>query len=244
MKKALVALAVLLAIAGGAAYWLYESLDVIVKFALEHYGPDIAGVTVKVGHVEISPKDGRGMLKGIEIGNPPGFTTTHAARLGEVRLALDPATIREPLVHVREIAIEAPLIVYERAGKGTNLDAIQRNIEGYVARNVPVSDSGDKPAAGSGSFRHLFVIDRVSIRGAKVTMTNAGLRGQGITFDLPDIELRDLGKRQGGLTASQAASIVTNTLIAKIGQRVLTNVDLLRKGGVEGAIDALKGLIR
>ena len=37
---------------------------------------------------------------------------------------------------------------------------------------------------------------------------------------------------------------VTNTLIAKIGQKVLTNIDLLRKGGVEGAIDALKGLIR
>ena len=82
------------------------------------------------------------------------------------------------------------------------------------------------------------------VSGAKVTMTNAGLRGQGITFDLPDIELRDLGKRQGGLTASQAASMVTNTLVAKIGQKVLTNIDLLRKGGVEGAIDALKGLIR
>jgi len=244
LKKALVALVVLLALVAGALFWLYESLDVLVKFTLEHYGPDVAGVTVKVGHVEISPKDGRGMLRGIEIGNPPGFTTTHAAKLGEVRLALDPATIREPLVHVREIAIEAPLIVYERGGKGTNLDAIQKNIENYAASNVPVSESGDKSAAGSGSARHLFVIDRVSIHGAKVTMTNAGLRGQGITFDLPDIELRDLGKRQGGLTASQAASIVTNTLIAKIGQKVLTNIDLLRKGGVEGAIDALKGLIR
>ena len=92
--------------------------------------------------------------------------------------------------------------------------------------------------------RHLFIVDRISIRGAKVTMTNTALHGQGITFDLPDIELRDVGKRQNGLTASQVAAIVSNTLIAKIGQRVLTNLDLLRKGGVEGAIDAPKGLIR
>jgi uncharacterized protein involved in outer membrane biogenesis len=244
MKKALVALLILVALVAGALFWVYESLDVLVKFTLEHYGPDVAGVTVRVGHVEISPQDGRGMLKAIEIGNPPGFSATHAAKLGEVRVALDPATIRAPIVRVREIAIEAPLIVYERGSKGTNLDAIQRNIEGYVARNVPVSESGDKSAGAPSGARHLFVIDRLAIRGAKVTMTNTALRGQGITFDLPDIELRDLGKRQGGLTASQVAGIVTNTLIARIGQRVLTNIDLLRKGGVEGAIDALKGLIR
>jgi hypothetical protein len=88
------------------------------------------------------------------------------------------------------------------------------------------------------------VIDRLLIRGAKVTMTSPALKGQGVTFDLPDIELRDLGRREGGLTASQVASVVANTLVSRIAQRVLSNIDLLRKGGVEGAIDALKGLVR
>jgi hypothetical protein len=37
--------------------------------------------------------------------------------------------------------------------------------------------------------------------------------------------------------------VVTNAIIARIAQRVLSNIDLLRKGGIEGAIDALKGLI-
>jgi hypothetical protein len=75
-------------------------------------------------------------------------------------------------------------------------------------------------------------------------MTTPSLKGQGVTFDLPDIELRDIGKRQNGVTASQAASIVANVLVARIAQRVLSNIDLLRKGGVEGALDALKGLVR
>ncbi|MGE5097232.1 MAG: hypothetical protein ACM3SO_19005, partial [Betaproteobacteria bacterium] len=65
-----------------------------------------------------------------------------------------------------------------------------------------------------------------------------------ITFDLPDITLRDVGKRQNGLTASELANVVANALIQRIGQKVLTNMELLRKGGVEGAIDALKGLLR
>jgi hypothetical protein len=75
-------------------------------------------------------------------------------------------------------------------------------------------------------------------------MTNPALKGQGITFDLPDIELRDMGKRQNGITASEAANIVAGTLIARIAQRLLTSADLLRKGGVEGAVDALKGLLK
>jgi hypothetical protein len=74
-------------------------------------------------------------------------------------------------------------------------------------------------------------------------MTTPSLKGQGVNFDLPDIELRDIGKRQDGLTASQVAAVVTNAIIARIAQRVLSNIDLLRKGGIEGAIDALKGLI-
>ena len=45
MKKLAIALAVLAALAAGALWWTYESLVVIVKFALEYYGPKVAGST-------------------------------------------------------------------------------------------------------------------------------------------------------------------------------------------------------
>ena len=241
MKKALAAVAILILEVAAVAFWAYHSLDVIVKYALEHYAPDVAGVTVKVGEVRISPRDGRGSLTAVEIGNPPGFSAPRAARLGEISVAMNPVTASDPIVIIHDITIDAPLITYERGNKGTNLDAIQRNIEAYVKRSAASSDG--KTAAGTG-IRHRFVIERLAIRGAKVTMTNPALKGQGVTFDLPDIELRDLGKRQGGLTASEVANIVATTLIARIAQRLLTDVDLLRRGGVGGALDALKGLIR
>jgi hypothetical protein len=75
-------------------------------------------------------------------------------------------------------------------------------------------------------------------------MTNPALRGQGLTFDLPDIELSDIGKRQKGLRASEIADIVTGAIISRIAQKMLTSIELLRKGGVEGAVDALKGLFK
>lgn len=243
MKKAGIAVIVLLALAAIGVYWAYNSLDVIVKFALEHYGPDIAGVSVTVGEVRISPGDGRGSLKGIEIGNPAGFTAPRAARLGEISVALDPATVRAPIVIVHDITIDSPAITYERGKGGTNLDAIQRSIAAYVERSAPASPGGDRSAPGADA-RHKFVIDKLSIRRARVTMTSAGLKGQGVSFDIPDIELADVGKDRGGVTASEAASLVASTLISRISQKLLTNIDLLRKGGVGGAVDALKGLLK
>lgn len=241
MKKVLVVLAVLAVVAAGAAFWAYHSVDLIVKVALEHFGPDVTGVAITVGEVRISPRDGRGSLKGVEIANPAGFTSPRAARLGEMSVAIDPATLGGPVILIREIKVESASISYERGNRTTNLDTIQKSIEGYIKRSAGGQESG---VSSFGGAKRKFIIERLGIRGAKVTMTNPALKGQGITFDLPDIELRDMGKRQNGITASEAANIVAGTLIARITQRVLTSVDLLRKGGVEGAVDALKGLLK
>jgi len=241
MKKLLVIVVVVLAVIAGVAYWAYNSLDLIVQIAVEHYAPEIAGVSVNVRSVDISARDGRGTVRGLEIGNPPGFAAPKAASVGELRVALDPATVREPIVHIRELTVDAPVITYERGDHGTNLQAIQKNIRRYIDQSGGPSES--RPAEAKHG-RRKFIVDRLTIQGGRVTMTNPALKGQGISFNLPDIELHDVGTRQGGLTASEIANVVATELEARIAQRVLTSIDLLRKGGVGGAIDALKGLLR
>jgi len=243
LKRALVALVVLVVIAAGAVWVAFNYLDVAVKWALEHYGPIVAGVPVKVREVQISPQNGRGAVRGLEIGNPSGFNAARAARFGEIRLAIDPATITAPVIVVHELTIEDASVTYEKSTDATNLEKIQRAIEDYVKRSNEGEGAGPKGSQPREAKRR-FIVERLTVKGAKVTMTNAALKGQGITFDLPDIALRDVGKRQGGLTASELAQVVTSTLAQRIAQKVLTNVDLLRKGGIEGAIDALKGLLR
>lgn len=208
--------------------------------ALERYGPEVAGVPVKVGEVNISPRDGRGVIRALEIGNPPGFGAKHAARFGEIRVVLDPATVTDKVVRIRELAIESPQVTYERASKSTNLDAISRSIEAYMRK----SGEGGAGARPQRAEKRRFVIDRLAIRNGRVLMTNPALKGQGIGFDLPPVELRDVGKRQDGLTASEVANVVAGAFQARIAQKLLTNIELLRQGGWEGALDALRGLMR
>lgn len=241
MKKALAGLALVLALGAIGVYVALHYVDVIVKVALERYGPEVAGVKVKVADVEISPRDGRGSIRGLEIGNPPGFTSARAARLGEIRVVLDPTTLTGKVIRIHEIAIVSPQVTYERGARATNLDVIQSHIEAYM-RKASGEEGGAAKAPRPEKRR--FLIDRLSIRGGRVLMTNPALRGQGVSFDLPEVLLRDVGRRQGGVTASEAAALVTGTLQNRIAQKVLTNIDLLRRGGLEGAVDALKGLIR
>lgn len=246
LRRALIAVAVLVAIAAGVAWLAFNYLDVAVKWTLEHYGPVVTGVPVKVREVQISPQNGRGAIRGLEIGNPVGFGAARAARFGEIRLAIDPSTITQKVIVVNELTVEDAAITYERTDGGNNLDRIQKTIDDYVKRADAQAEGGDAsgPGAKPRESKRRFIVERLTLRGMKVTMTNPALKGQGVTFDLPDIDLRDVGKRKGGLTASELANVVTDVLMQRIAQKVLTNVELLRKGGVQGAIDALKGLLR
>jgi uncharacterized protein involved in outer membrane biogenesis len=241
MKKTLYGLAVLFSLGGIGVYLAFNYIDVIVRVALEHWGPDVTGVSVKVGEIEISPRDGRGSIRGLEIGSPNGFTAPRAVRFGEIRVSLDPSTLTDRVIVIRSLTLDAPQITYEKGAKAANLDVIQDQIEAYVKRSGATSSIWGKYAP---SYRRKFIIERLNIRHGRVTMTNSGLKGQGLNFDLPDVELTDVGRRQDGVTASEAAAIVASTLQVKIAQKVLTNIELLRKGGIEGAVDALKGLLK
>src|SRR5256714_11448756 len=95
-------LAIVLIAALGGAWWLYNSRDALIKRALEHYGPQVTGVAVKGKAVKLEPFDGRGAITGLELGNPQGFSSPRALTPGEVRLALDPATITSDVLPVEE----------------------------------------------------------------------------------------------------------------------------------------------
>src|SRR5689334_20999533 len=112
---------------GGALWWLYASRDALIKRAIERYGPELTGVSVKVGAVKLEPMDGTGSIRGLEVGNPRGYEAPRALSLGEMRLAVDPKSLAADVVHVKELSLEAPRITYERGPGGDNLTAIQKH---------------------------------------------------------------------------------------------------------------------
>ncbi len=229
----LVAALLVLAV-GGTLWWLYTSRDALIKRAIERFGPELTGVSVKVASVKLEPLDGRGTIRGLEVGNPQGYKAPQALSLGEMRLAVDPASLTSGVVHIREITLEAPSITYERGPGGDNLTAIQKHIESYLPKSE--AGRGDSKAERQAKERR-FIIDRVEVRKARVSY------GGKLDVDVPDLVLRDLGRKSGGATAGQ----ITEQVWSGVTRQAVVSAPAALRGVEEkakSAVDAIKGLLK
>jgi hypothetical protein len=196
-------LLLLIAVAAGA-YIVYHRADLVVKVALEQMGPSFLGASVDAQAVDVVPQEGRAVFRGLEVGNVPGYSTKYAFRADEVRVIVDPLTVTNDVVVIREIVIEVPRISYERGPTAINLQPILQKIEARFKRKV--------------------VVERLEIRGGRILVTVTGAKGQGVTIELPTVLLRDLGRNKGGLTIRELAQLVAAALEAKLPQKLLTEL--------------------
>lgn len=194
------AAAVAVIAAAGGIWWLTTSIDGLVKQAIERWGPEITGVAVRVDSVNIKVREGSGTIRGLFVGNPKGFEAPHALTLREMRLTIDAASIPRDVVLIRELLLVAPDVVYERGQGSDNLAIIQKNIDAWVAKNA----GAKKADAGPGKK---FVIENVLVRDGKAHF------GSALASPMPDLHLRDVGKKSNGATAGEVAKQVWGAML-------------------------------
>ncbi len=131
-RRLLIPGGILVVILVAAVLYLGSNLDSIVKKSITKLGSDMTGVSVTVDKVGIALADGRGEIGGLVVDNPRGYRGPHAFQLGSIVLALGSAAESSDPVVIRELTIEAPDIVYDKGENGSNLEAIQRNVEAYT----------------------------------------------------------------------------------------------------------------
>lgn len=219
--KALLMFAVVLGVivAGAISLWLGRG----VKLAVERYGPALIGAPVTVGAVVLTPWSGRGAIKDLVIGNPPGFKGARALSVGSVEVRLRLSSLAGDTIVVDSVVVREPEVIYELGSGGSNLARLQRNAEAANPRD------GAAPAKG-GPSKSLLIKDLV-VTGGKVGLSASALGGKDATIALPGIHLTDLGGKGrspaqavsqvlAALSASAAkaaASLPASSLIGKIG---------------------------
>ncbi|MCX7890895.1 MAG: hypothetical protein N2544_00830 [Burkholderiales bacterium] len=214
MKRAIVGgFALLVAAAIGAGAWLWLSLDHVAKRAIEHFGSEALGVAVKVDRVRLSPADGRGEVDGLRVANPPGFRRPTAASAARIELEVDPATLASDVLVIRRLEVTGPAIVYETAASGSNLDALKRTAaRGAKAPETPAP--AGKPAPG----RRL-IVDRLVIRRGTLGYAPAAISTSAeVQLALPDIVLTNVGRKRGGVTPEELASVIVDAIAARTAQ--------------------------
>jgi len=222
---------IVLAVLGVAAFFVLNNpLGRLVKIAIEEFGSDLMQAEVRVSSVNISTSDGRGRLNGLVLGNPKGFKTDHALQADTIEIVIEPVSIARDVVVLHKVLIDSPHIIYEKGDKGNNFDVIQRNIE----NNLGAKKGGDVERNKGKKL----IIDSFVIRNAKVNYNNT------IDIPLPDIVLKNIGKKSGGATPAQVTKAIIVELNAKIAIELAKTAAITSVGGVAiGAGMAVKKLL-
>ncbi len=190
----------------GIVVFVFSSLDSIVKAAVEKFGSEATGAKVTLNTVKISPTDGKGMIAGLTLGNPAGFKTGYAVKVGKADIIIDMATLTKSTVVIKEIRINSPDVIFEQGSNGSNFDAIRKNVEKYIG-GTGGGESGEK----SGGKK--LIIENFIITNGTVNVSAAILGGRKVTASLPDIHLRNIGKKENGVSPGTVAK----KIIAAIG---------------------------
>ena len=265
MKRSIwVTLAMVVVLTGFMVVFLLFSMDSLVTMAIEKYGSEALDAKVTLDETKISATSGKGTLKGLEVGNPKGFETDTAFKLGEISLQLDVGSITKDTVIIKEIIISAPEITYEMGTDGSNLDALQRNATGQTGGGQGKGSDAGRPVKSKKSGKKL-IIDNLIILDGKINVSAVGLQGQKMSVKLPKVQLAGIGRDKGGATPGEVIKKLIDAINIAAGGavktldlgKVLDNVEgvaevkeILGKGGAElveknaGAIgDAVKGLL-
>ncbi|WIO74618.1 hypothetical protein QP938_01590 [Porticoccaceae bacterium LTM1] len=204
-------------------------VDRVVKEAVETLGPEFTQTEVTLGGVSLSFLSGSAGLSDLAVANPNGFSDAKAFSLGEVQVDLDIGSILSDTILVERVLVRAPEITFEQTAKGSNLKALQRNIESAVGpgSSQPAETQSTEPG------KKLIIRD-LKVADGQIHYTNSLMAGKTTTVTLPEIHLTGIGEKSNGASASE----VIQQLLSSI------NKEAIKAVANSGAVDELRDNVK
>ncbi|MGA2654437.1 MAG: hypothetical protein ABSF18_00465 [Gammaproteobacteria bacterium] len=194
--------------------------DNTAKQAIEKEGSEITQVAVYAAEVYVSPRTGEGHIHDLVVGNPQGFQTPYAFSFPDITLTMDLPSLTTQLFIVRELHIMAPDINIEQTNNNNNIQVIQAHVKAFVDANKTNIDARARR----------FIIESLTIETAKLHVSAPLIQAELVTIPLPDIDMVNIGKDQGGVTSAQ----LTQILMEQINLQI---VQAIKSRGLENMID-------
>ncbi|TCS64321.1 AsmA family protein [Varunaivibrio sulfuroxidans] len=241
MKKILIVVGILAVLVGGGVAYLYSSLDEIITATVQKVGSRMMLVDVTLKKTKLSLTSGRGEMDGLKVGNPQGYNTNYAASLGKVVLEVDVNTVIKNPTIIHGVFVEKPEVTYEIGGNGSNITAIQKNVEGSLSR-LGIGGTGTGTTSGQKPPKK-FIIENLIIRDGVVRVSATMFQGKTLDVPLPKIHLRDIGRKKGGLTSNEIVLEVVNAM-TKAATEAAMSTDLSKLGLDMTTIDNLKTQVK
>jgi uncharacterized protein involved in outer membrane biogenesis len=213
----------------------------VVKTAVETVGPRYTGSAVELESVRIRPLRGKAGLRGLRVGNPEGYKTPDAIRLGEISVSLKIASVNTDTIRIEHIIIDGPELTYEKSLKKSNLAAILANVQAAIPAQTGEDETTPAEEADASTPGKKVIIERLIVRNGKIRLSTGLLQGKALTVPLPTIEMHDIGKEKD-LSVAETISLVLSQIFNTAIAAVLQSVELVGKGAKVLGETALDGV--
>ena len=231
MKKMLIGVAIVAVLAIGGVVYFASNIDSIIKAAVEKFGSEATKTEVTLSSVDLSLDSGAASLNGFRMGNPAGFKTDKAMSFGKVSIKIDTGSLTSDVIVIKEVVITGPDITYESGDGGSNFDVIQKNVDAYAKSLGAGGGAGDKKSAKEEGGKKI-IIEHLYVRDGKVALNSPLLLGKTVSVPLPDIHLKDIGKKEGGASPGE----VVNEVITAVQDAATKSVASLNIKGLVGDV--------
>lgn len=212
------------------------SINGIIKKGVETVGPKVTKVTIKLDGVSISPMTGGGSIKGLFVGNPEGYTSEFAIKVGKASLSVSPGSLLSDKIVVKSVQVEAPEITLEGGLNDNNLTKILANVQEFAGG----SENKQAEEGGKGASKKLQV-NEFLLKNAKVNVVLKMLGNKPMSVTVPEIKLTDLGTGPEGITPADLTKRVMQEIInqsTKVVTEAVSNLGKLGTDAVKGAAGA------
>lgn len=207
---------------------VFLNLNRLIKGGIETAGPKVMQAPVTVEGVKLSPLSGNGEIVNLIVGNPEGFKSESAFKLGRIKLDIQLSSLKSDTIVINEMIIDAPEITYEMSSlKDSNIKRILANIEEFTGG----PKEGEKPKPEVDKAGKKVVIKHFELNGAtaRIGMTTLGGRTVGAT--LPDIRMDGIGEKGEGTTGPEIIGDILGEVLKSLTKAASGAVDALKSGG-------------
>ncbi len=198
-----------------------SNLGPIIKQAVNSYGPKITKTELHVADVSVSIFSAEANIKKLFLGNPTGFKTPSAMKVGSVLVNVDEKSLSSDTIVVDRIEVITPEITYEKKGKNDNFNTILKNITKTSDVEKRSKQESEKKGAGKKLIIRNFIVKKGNVN---LDVSVYGIGDKQISVPLPDIHLKDIGKKKNGASPAEAFKEIFAALYGNITSPAVTDV--------------------
>lgn len=193
--------------------------DVIIEVAgkriAENVVPGITGTGFFIGDVKSSVSHGKIRLTDVVIKNPEGYTG-YAMKAGTVYIEVDMNSILTDKIVIKQVLIENVSVNYERTLSGSNIDAIQKNIEVRSSKPEQKSTADMDMETKTTGKGKAWVIRNFDLKKGSISIVVSISKSVSATVPLSDIHIENLGEVSGGKTLYEILPEIFTMLFSDI----------------------------